>query len=241
MKNQILLCFSIASILISCTSNSQHLINLKPQEFKSAFENEEGIILDVRTPQEISGGQIENSSSIDFYDKDFVKKIGKIQKDKVVFVYCKSGGRSIQAANILLSEGQHKVVNLKGGFMAWKKAKLPFTTSGDTEDKLIEELSLSQFKSLLSLHNLVLADFHTLWCSPCRKISPIIDELKDEYINSAHILRIDIDKSESLADFYNVKAVPTLILFEGETEVWRNTGLISKMDLVNLLNTYLNN
>ena len=239
MKNKILLLCSITMLVIACKSNHQSISNLKPHEFKSAFENEEGIILDVRTPQEISSGQIESASSINFYDKDFVKKIRKIQKDKVVYVYCMSGGRSAQAADVLYSEGQRKVVNLKGGLMAWKRANLPLTIPAVTKDESIQELSSTEFSKVLSSNQLVLVDFHTLWCSPCRKISPIIDELKDEYINSAHILRIDIDKSNSLADIYNIKAVPTLVLFKDEKELWRNTGLITKEELKDLLNKHL--
>ena len=82
MKNFIALIGSI--LLIACSSNSQTFTNLSPKEFKSAFEKENAILLDVRTPQEINGGMIENASTIDFYDADFSKKIAKIQKDKTV-------------------------------------------------------------------------------------------------------------------------------------------------------------
>ncbi|MDG1917473.1 MAG: thioredoxin domain-containing protein [Flavobacteriales bacterium] len=233
MKNFIALVGSI--LLIACSSNSQTFTNLSPKEFKSAFEKENAILLDVRTPQEINGGMIENASTIDFYDADFSKKIAKIQKDKTVYVYCKSGGRSSKAAKMLLESGQTKVVNLKGGIMAWNTNRMPLTKSTSKKDHSMEELSISDFDNMLSKNSLVLADFHTLWCVPCRKMSPIVDELKVEYESSAEILRIDMDKSELLADSYNIKAVPTFVLFKDSKEIWRHTGLISKEELEEIL------
>jgi len=233
MKNFIALIGSI--LLIACSSNSQTFTNLSPKEFKSAFEKENAILLDVRTPQEINGGMIENASTIDFYDADFSKKIAKIQKDKTVYVYCKSGGRSSKAAKMLLESGQAKVVNLKGGIMAWNTNRMPLTKSMSKKDHSMEELSISDFDNMLSKNSLVLADFHTLWCVPCRKMSPIVDELKVEYESSAEILRIDMDKSELLADSYNIKAVPTFVLFKDSKEIWRHTGLISKEELEEIL------
>lgn len=237
MKNFLLLIGSV--LLLGCSSNSQAYINLSPIDFQTAIENEGGIILDVRTPQELSSGAIENASTIDFYDPDFERKISKIQKDKTVYVYCKSGGRSSQTAKLLVKSGQAKVVNLSGGIMAWQATQLPLIRTSKKEDKSIQEFSISDFDSMLSLNNIVLADFHTLWCMPCRKISPIIDELKEEYLSSAQILRIDIDNSELLAESFEIKAVPTLLLFKDSKEIWRHTGLISKEELTQLLDSHL--
>ena len=237
MKNFLILIGSV--LLLGCSSNSQSYINLKPIEFQTSFEKEGCIILDVRTPQEVSSGAIKNASTIDFYDQDFERKISKIQKDKTVYVYCKSGGRSSQAAKLLVKSGQAKVVNLNGGIMAWQAAKLPLIRTSKNKDKSIKEFSITNFDSLLSQNNLVLADFHTLWCIPCRKISPVIDELKEEYISSVYILRIDIDKSELLAESLEIMAVPTIILFKDSKEIWRHTGLISKDELIKLFDSQL--
>lgn len=233
--------FNLVAVLIlfSCNTNSQTSSNLSAAEFKEAFENDEGIILDVRTEQELSNGYIENASTIDFYDADFEKKLCKIQKDKTVYVYCKSGGRSKKAAQLLTALGQSKVVNLSGGFMAWKKANLPVFNQSSTLDKKIQELSIADFDSIISQHELVLIDFHTLWCAPCRKMSPIIDELEKDYQGKIHIFRVDMDKSEAVADMNNIEAVPTLVLFENEKEIWRNTGLMSKQEIVKILSKTL--
>lgn len=229
----------ISFLLLSCSTNSQSFINLNPLEFQTSIEKEGGIILDIRTPQEVSSGAIENSSTIDFYDQDFERKINKIQKDKTVYVYCMSGGRSSQASKLLIKSGQAKVVNLNGGIKAWQAIQLPLIRTSKKEDKSIQELHISDFDTILSQNNLVLADFHTLWCMPCRKLSTIIDELKEEYVSSAQVLRIDMDNSELLAESFEIKSIPTLILFKNSKEIWRHTGLISKEELNQLLNYHI--
>lgn len=238
MKRFIYLSFLI--VLFSCSSNSQTYSNLKPKDFKAEIEQNAGIILDVRTPNEISTGQIENASTIDFYDEKFKDKIAKIQKNKTVYVYCKSGGRSSKAAQLLVDAGQSKVINLQGGIMAWKRAGHTITSFDDTHDSNIQEFSISDFNTVLSENNIVLVDFHTLWCAPCRKMVPMIDALEKDYVNKVSISRVDIDKSEELADEHNIVAVPTLVLFESGKEIWRNTGLLSKEELVNVLEKQLN-
>lgn len=226
-------CYLISIVsLYSCNLNSQTSNNLSPVEFKKAFENDNAILLDVRTDEEIKKGYIENASTIDFYDSKFQDKLSKIQKDKTVYVYCKSGGRSSKAAKILTSLGQSKVVNLSGGFMAWKNADLPIFNQNLTKDKNIQELSVVGFNSILSQYELVLIDFHTKWCAPCRKMAPMIDELEKEYTGKVHILRVDMDKSEDVANINNIKAVPTLVLYEMGNEAWRNTGLILKEEII---------
>ena len=183
---------------------------------------------------------VENASTIDFYDENFKDKIAKIQKNKTVYVYCKSGGRSSKAAQLLVDAGHSKVINLQGGIMAWKRAGHTTTSFDDTHDSNIQEFSISDFNTVLSENNIVLVDFHTIWCAPCRKMAPMIDALEKDYENIASISRVDIDKSEELAEQYKIVAVPTLVLFEYGKEVWRNTGLLSKEDLVNELEKQLN-
>ncbi len=234
-----LIYLTLIVLLFSCSSNSQSYLNLRPSDFKAEIDKNGGIILDVRTPNEVSAGQIENASTIDFYDDAFKNKISKIQKNKTVYVYCKSGGRSSKAAQLLVDAGQSKVVNLDGGIMAWKRAGYELSSFDDAHDTNIQEFSLSVFEAILSENNLVLVDFHTLWCAPCRKMAPMIDALEKDYENKVFISRVDIDKSEDLANHFSIVAVPTLVLFEEGKEIWRNTGLMPKEELVNVLDKKL--
>jgi rhodanese-related sulfurtransferase len=94
--------------------------NVNAEEFKSLVEKGNGIVLDVRTPQETAQGVIPNAVTIDFYAPDFKEQVNKLDKNKPVYVYCKSGGRSSNAAQILKDLGFKEIYNLNGGITAWQ-------------------------------------------------------------------------------------------------------------------------
>ncbi|MGC6491170.1 MAG: thioredoxin domain-containing protein [Flavobacteriales bacterium] len=225
--------------LLSCQTNSQSVENISAQDVNAYLDSENLILLDVRTAQEISKGIIKNASVIDFYDSNFDKKIQKIQKDKTVIVYCKSGGRSSKAAQQLLAMGQAQVLNLEGGIMSWKKAGFPITKSKISDDTSVNQFSLNDFSELLSTNDLVLVDFQTQWCLPCKKLSPIIDIISADYQQSVYVTKIDSDANENLSNHFKIEAVPTLVLFKHQKEIWRNTGLLSKEDISNTLNQFI--
>jgi rhodanese-related sulfurtransferase len=89
--------------------------------FKNLVASGNGIVLDVRTPEEVAQGIIPDAYVIDIYQSGFEEKLQSLPKDKEVYVYCAVGGRSRQAADILLNNGFSKVYNLSGGIVDWKK------------------------------------------------------------------------------------------------------------------------
>ncbi|MDT8411091.1 MAG: rhodanese-like domain-containing protein [Vicingaceae bacterium] len=101
--------------------------NVDAPTFKEIIEKEDGIILDVRTPEEVASGHIPNANTINIYDEDFEVKINLLQKDKSIYVYCKAGGRSSKAAKLLKKNGFNKVYNLNGGITEWEKYNYPLT------------------------------------------------------------------------------------------------------------------
>ena len=88
--------------------------------FKSEIEGKKIQLVDVRTPKEYVQGHIENSENINVFDNNFMAQMAKYKKDQPVYVYCRSGGRSMKAAGKLKAAG-YNVVNLNGGFMGWEK------------------------------------------------------------------------------------------------------------------------
>lgn len=81
-------------------------------------------LVDVRTPKEHAEGHIKGSQNINFYDEDFITQMSKLDKDKEIYIYCRSGGRSGKAAKQLKEAGFTKVYDLQGGFMNWNKNNL---------------------------------------------------------------------------------------------------------------------
>lgn len=212
--------------------------NVDAATFKELIEKEDGIILDVRTPEEVVNGHIPNASTINIYDEDFEAKINLMQKDKTIYVYCKSGGRSSQAAQLLQKNGFDKVYNLDGGTMAWEKNNYPLTAPSNTTDEKIQTISLADFKTMITTDKPVLVDFHTVWCAPCKKMAPVIDEIETEYANKAVVNRIDVDKSKEVAKAYDISGVPVFILFVNGEQKWKHNGMISKEELKKQLDQY---
>lgn len=85
----------------------------------------------------------------------------------------------------------------------------------------------------------VLVDFYATWCGPCKAMAPIIDEIATEVKGQARILKIDIDKNQSVAANYKIQAVPTLIIFKKGEIVWRNAGAMDKVSLLKQIKSFI--
>ncbi|MGB5819230.1 MAG: rhodanese-like domain-containing protein [Saonia sp.] len=93
-------------------------ITLKPITELSQKDIESGILVDVRTPKEFKAGHLDSAININWYDADFTAQFNSINQRKVIYLYCKVGGRSLNAAKCLKSLGFEHVVNLTGGYDA---------------------------------------------------------------------------------------------------------------------------
>ncbi len=113
--------FSISLVLLLLFNSSCAQISSKPITEVSRNEFNNVILVDVRTPEEYETGHIENALNINWYDEDFTAQFVNIPKEDVIYVYCKMGGRSSKAQQLLDSLGYKKVVNLEGGYEAYSK------------------------------------------------------------------------------------------------------------------------
>lgn len=92
-----------------------------------------------------------------------------------------------------------------------------------------------KFKELINKKTPVLVDFYAEWCGPCKAQSPIIAEVAKAVGAKVRIIKIDIDKNEKVAQQYNVRGVPTLVLFKEGQIVWRQSGVQSKAQLIEVI------
>jgi len=108
-------------LLIKRNQISSAHLKLVPALFKSKLENSSGIaLLDIRTPQELAeNGSIAGAINLDFYSADFESKIKEMDREAPVMLYCRSGGRSGEAAAMLKELGFKEVYDLNGGYNAW--------------------------------------------------------------------------------------------------------------------------
>jgi len=118
----------VAVMMVSCSNGQTKkegtiAQNVNVEEFTKHIEGAQ--IVDVRTPDEWNEGIIDGAVMNNIYDADFEAKLGKLDKEKPVAVYCKVGGRSGQAMAKMQELGFKEVYNLKGGMDAWKGANKP--------------------------------------------------------------------------------------------------------------------
>ncbi len=95
------------------------------------------------------------------------------------------------------------------------------------------------FKELINGDKAVLVDFSAEWCGPCKMQSPILKELAGEMKGKLRIIKIDVDKNPAIAAQYQVRGVPTLILFRNGEAIWRQSGVASKPQLMQIISRHL--
>lgn len=124
MKLRILLITLVSILFFSCNTKTNENVKLvEAKEFSTQIETAASPqILDVRTPQEFNEQHIANATNIDWNGTSFEQQVQQLDKDKTVYVYCKSGVRSAKASDKLAEMGFTDIVELDGGITKWNSA-----------------------------------------------------------------------------------------------------------------------
>lgn len=93
----------------------------------------------------------------------------------------------------------------------------------------------AKINELIQSETPVLVDFFAEWCGPCKTLAPILEEVKQELGEAVKIIKIDVDKNQALASTFQVRGVPTLMIYKNGQQKWRQSGVLSKNDLVSLI------
>lgn len=229
MKLNFISLLLLSFLFISChgqTSNSVNTIDAKlfAEKLKT---NENPQLLDVRTPEEYSVEHIGDAKNVNWNGDDFVAKVNSYDKSKPIFVYCKVGGRSAQAANKLAELGFKEIYNLNGGIMKWNAEN---NAKAMPSTKIIGVCE-QEYGELIKSSDRVMIDFNAKWCAPCKKMNPYILKFQTEMKDKIKIVQLDADENKTIVEQLKLDALPTIIIYEKGKEVWRNVGYISEEDL----------
>ena len=92
---------------------------------------------------------------------------------------------------------------------------------------------MSKFNELVKSNRPVLIDFYADWCGPCKAMAPVLKEVSQD--SPYRILKIDVDKNPKIAQKYNIRSIPTIMIFRQGKVQWRHSGTASKAQLINEL------
>jgi thioredoxin len=178
-------------------------------------------LLDVRTSGEYGGGHLPQAKNIDFRSPKFSEEVDQLPKDKPVFVYCLSGGRSAQAAEILRAKG-YQVTELKGGYLKWTTKMKPLEGVPNVQHDAA--WSLADFDKLTKENESVVVDFYAKWCAPCLKMMPIVDKLAGEFQGKVRVIKVEADGNQAILQAHEIDEIPSFLVFHKGKLLQKTSG-----------------
>jgi len=94
------------------------------------------------------------------------------------------------------------------------------------------------FKEIISDSKPTLVDFFAEWCGPCKTLKPILEDVKQEMGQKASVIKVDVDRNQAAAQSYQIRSVPTMIIFKNGKQVWRQSGVVPKNEIVKILKSF---
>ena len=219
----------LTTTIMSCAQNNPNKssieLTISTTAFSAAVKQPGAQILDVRTAGEYQSGHITNALQANWLDpKEFKNRTQHLDKSKMIYIYCQSGGRSASAQAALMEAG-FKVVNLEGGMSNWRMQQMPVEGIGNAV-----QMRVVDFEKVLQSNQYVLVDIGAVWCPPCRKMQPVMDALKQTPPKPFYFLAVDGGQDMDVMKLVKADDLPTFILYKNGVEVWRKVGVAPKED-----------
>lgn len=100
-------------------------------------------------------------------------------------------------------------------------------------------INSTDFPALVQDDKLLVVDFFATWCGPCKKLSPTLDEVSEEFGDRVNIVKVDVDESEDLAMTYGIRSVPTVLFFKKGQQIDKFVGALPKSEIVSKIENQL--
>ena len=99
----------------------------------------------------------------------------------------------------------------------------------------IKNKMTTSFDTIINSEKPVLIDFYGTWCGPCQMLGPILVQVKESLGDRISIIKIDVDKNQAIAAQHQVRGVPTMILYKNGVQLWRQSGVLSKEQIMKVI------
>jgi thioredoxin len=218
--------------LYSCTGQTG-VKSIDPKTFSAGIAKSGSQLVDVRTPAEYGDKHLKGAMNADINSTVFEHQLKTLDRNKPLYLYCLSGGRSGRAASWAAENGFKEVYNLEGGILAWNNAGLP------TEVGRAPKAAGMSFDDYLAKvkSGLVLVDFNAVWCGPCKMIKPYLESIEKKRRGVVTIMPVDVDQNPAVAKAMNVTGIPLLILYKNGKEVWRKMGVAGEEEMLGAIDS----
>jgi len=191
-------------------------------------------ILDARSKEEFELNHLKDATQVNVSSDDNIQAVVKnLDKSKPVFVYSINNGRSGVLAKKLHAQQFSEVYELPGGISKWIGAGNPVVC------KVGNGLSYTEYKKLIASNTLVLVDVHSKFCGGCKKLLPTVDSVASENASTLKVVKIELFDNKQLGKDLNIESIPTLILYNGDKIVWRQSGVTAKSTLDRVIKAQL--
>lgn len=218
--------FSLCVTIISCQAQNKEN-SLQVNDFEKAIIDNNVQVLDVRTAAEYNSGHLKKSLQADWYNQQqFKERTSNMDKSKPVYVYCLTGIRSAAAVKQLKQNGFSNVLDLKDGLTAWKLANKPVVGAAK-----VKQITLAEYNAQVNSTMPVLVDFGAEWCPPCKKMEPVITQLKNGAADKYKVVNVDGATQIDIQKQLKIEAFPVFIVYKNGKEVWRKQGIVSLEEL----------
>ena len=94
---------------------------------------------------------------------------------------------------------------------------------------------MSKFDTLINSNKTVLVDFFATWCGPCKMLAPVLKNVKDDLGEGVTIIKIDVDKNQELASKFQIRGVPTMMLYKNGKQLWKQSGVLTKEEIIRII------
>jgi thioredoxin 1 len=99
---------------------------------------------------------------------------------------------------------------------------------------------MGTFQELIKGEVPVLVDFHADWCAPCKIMNPILKNIKKKFGDQLKIIKINVDNNQQVSNKFQVKGIPTFILFKNSEILWKQSGVINESSFTEIIKTKIN-